>query len=255
MAREFSGTSQYMTKTNPTGITVDAAHSLGFWLYTDDISFRGVLRIGGPFEGANTRGFSVVFGGGNVIEVKTGTGSVNGTTTISTGTWYRVGVVREGSGSNSTRLILNGSTEDTLTNWDISELTTGDGIRLGDQNTPSSFDWFDGRIAWPFYIQGVALTNSALDNYLNQTGGKTICSVKTDYGPGGAITADALKFLYPLHSGNPGEDISGVGNTLTDTSTTDVANPSGLPDTCAAALFRRPANAYSMQRGKRCVMI
>jgi len=235
MAREFSGTSQYLLRTDPTGLNPNAAWTFGCWLWVDGYGTdgRGILRVGGPEGGAITRGVYIYVRNSGVIRAIVGT-DIQGVTAFGTGAWKKLVITRSGSGTSGMSIYLDGSaTADASYATDApGALASGDVLKLGDSSSSIGAALLDGRIAAPFWLQGVELSGTDAAAYLSDA-----CSLITDFGAGGAVTPDALKFLFLLQSGAPGTDISGVGNDLTDTSTTDVADPAGVPTSCGAPPF------------------
>ncbi len=248
MARQFADSGDNMRIVTPTGMLVSDAWSWGCRLDTDGIvDSQGLWRLGASGSRGIRGELNFVDASNHRLRVVNEADSTggNGTTSIPTGTSRRIGFTHNGSGSCP--LILDGSVDATISLTDPTEIQAGDEFRYG--FIVGGATHLRARIAWPFFLQGVQLSASALDDYLNQTGGKTICSLIDDYGVGGSIVADALKFLGPFQPGDPGEDISGVGNDLTDTGTVDIADPAGFPSSCAAALSIAVADYHYQQQG------
>ncbi len=237
MARAFDGVADVMTRANPTGFNLTADFSFGLWVKrTNTSDNRGIVMIGGPGGGSDiTRGFGLMGRSGGAVDLRWGGGiSIQGGTQTG-GVYDRVGVLYDalnGSSQPQLTLVVNGVEVNSASGDAIAGLNgTTDGISLGDMISAFSDGTFLGELAGPFFVQTL-LTAAALDNYLNSTGGKTPCSLLTDYGTSGGITANALKAFYLLQSGAPTTDISGVSNTLTDVGTTNGTDPSGFPTSC-----------------------
>lgn len=238
MARTFDANTDLLSRTDPTGFAVTNAWTFGCWYRsTNAADNRGIVKCGNAGGYGNTRGYVLQqsYVDGTYWKMRAlahnGTGG-DATTSIALNEWHRCGWTY--NGSSNIKMILDGVQDGNVSVDDIAELTAGDVWQIG-------YVYSGGggprcNVAWPFVIQGVELTASALDNYLNSTGGKTICSLITDYGPSGGITANALKGLWPLQSGDPGDDISGVGNDLTDTGTADYGSEPNSITSCATGI-------------------
>lgn len=224
MAREANG-SQSQARNDPTGITPDSTFTAGFYFYRDSMTGgQGVFAIGDP-DNDSARGFSVFSRANGTLEIRCNSGVAiqSATGVISATTWYKVGVTYNGTVA---RLVVDG-TQVASSAETIGAITTGDDIAFATLCTAIADSGLDGRYAGAFYLQGVELSAANVDAYLDD-----LCSLITDYGTSGGITANALKALYLFQSATPGDDISGVGNNLTNNGTTDVADPSGIPTSC-----------------------
>lgn len=229
MARQLSGSGQYIGRTNPTGLAVNAAWTWMGWVWLDATAVNQTLcLIGTPTTLAT--GLLIKYEDTDRIEAvwDAGAGSMSlPASGLTAGVWTRVALTHAGAGSSLMALHINGTSIGTDTPPAIPELASGDVVRFGSANGYDYYTDWDGRIAWSAWVQGVALTAAQTGAYLNSP-----CDLLTDYGPSGVVTANALKGLWPFQPADPGQDISGVGNTLTNTSTTDVADPGGLPTSC-----------------------
>lgn len=228
MARQYDGADS-LTRANPTGIATNASFTAGFWFYRDSMTGgQGVFCIGDP-DVDTARGFSVFSRANGTIEVRFGGGIAvqSATGVISATTWYRV-IVRYVAGTPLVALAVDGTGVASSAGDTIGNITTGDEIAYGTPCTAIADSGLVGRLAGAFYLQGVELSAATGDAYLQD-----LCSLIDDYGPSGTVTANALKALYLFQSADPGDDISGVGNDLTNAGTVDVADPSGVPSSCA----------------------
>lgn len=224
-ARDFSGSNQYITKTDPTGITVNAAWTVGCWLAPDAFGGDGNVLVNVGGAGIRTRGVAFQVRSTGVMRVQTQASIADGATSVgSAGTWQRVGATRAGSGVAQLRTILNGA-DDGGANTDApNEITTGDVFRASDAIGEIGAVHYNGKMAWLFWLQGVALSAANLDAALNNPQ-----SLVTNYGPSGVVTANALKILWPMQCDNATEeDESGVGNdgTYTGPPTLSASGPS-----------------------------
>lgn len=240
MSMVFGGGGDEATKVNPSGspIILDA-WTWGAIIKPTTISTdgNGIMTLG-PDAGtsASGRGYIFFFDGGGHLRVRGAGEQTIGATALSAGTWYRVGATRAGSGVAHIGTYLNG-VQDSDDNVDPpTEITAGDALTWGTGDGGLSVANFIGSIAWGFVLQGVKLSAAAIDDYLNSTGGKTPCSLLTDYGAAGSIVPHALKGLWGMGLGSPEPDFSEYANDLTRTGTSSGAMPPGAPATCAAGI-------------------
>lgn len=230
----------HASKTTPTGIvTKDSAWSLLIIAKFQALPAGGgciLVRLGPAAGNFNLRGFYVRFVSGK-IELTTPNGNeFLGTTTFTTGVEYRI-LVTSTAGRQFTASV-NGTQEGQHTGNTWTELQAGDVFQIGDSDSGGSGavnpDVTFSGVAW---LQGVTLSGAAGENYMAQTGGKTWCSLKTDYGPSGVIMANAMKHCSMQENANPSVDISTVGNDLTMAGTVGIpayASPlDSIPESCS----------------------
>jgi hypothetical protein len=226
MARQFSGTSQYLSRTDPTGIAVNAAWTWIGNFYFNALATNHVLLLVGTPGATRTRGFKLHVEDNNqlyYVGATSGSGAVSGAAA-----WHRVSVAHSGSGSGTITIGFDGTTILAAATEDpIVELSTGDVISFGHDGLGDYHSDWTGRMAWSAWVQGTAISVANADTYAQNP-----CNLLTDYGATGAVTAHALKGLWPFQPATPGADLSEYANDLTNTSTTDVADPSGYPTSC-----------------------
>ena len=227
MARQYSGTGQYLSRTDPTGIAVNAAWTFIANIWFDALAANQILLLVGTPGATRTRGFVLYLEDDNRINYL-GADNINGTVT-GAAAWHRLSVTHSASGGGTIVIGFDGTQIASSASGAIPELSTGDVITFGHDGSGDYHTDWDGRIAWSAWVQGTAISVANCDTYAQNP-----CNLLTDYGPSGVVTANALKGLWPFQSGSPGQDISGVGNDLTNTSTTDVADPSGYPTSCSS---------------------
>lgn len=239
MAREHSGSGQYLARANPTGINTSVGFTIigSLWLDSAGVN-QQFLRIGTP--GATlSRGVSLYQEDNGTIgfHCSGGAGLNAGGTPPGAGAWFRYALTQSASGGASPTSILsvNGTAILTNTTDRAVALSSGDEISIGRGGDFSYYGSLDGRSAGVAYLEGVVLSAAAADTFAQD-----LCSLITSYGPSGSVTANALKAHYLLQSGAPGVDGSGVGNDLTDTSTTNVADPAWVPSSCSAPAANTP---------------
>lgn len=144
------------------------------------------------------------------------------TGTVSTNTWYAIGVSHNSSGGTITvyvydmagTAIVNGETATHST--DASDLT--EPIRIG-RHGASSQDPFDGDICLPSYVDGI-MTAAEIQNY-SRAGIKAVMYLRNKYG---------LQFSLPFRGSSPERDISGNSNdgTINGASTIGDGPPIGI---------------------------
>lgn len=214
-ARDFPGSSgNIISRVDPTGILTNAAWTCGAWINPDVFggSGRVVIKVGQLGSGLDRGLAFYVAANGRVNARLSSTAFAQGTTVLTTdGGWYRVGATKAGAGNVALRVHLDGTEEATnLFAGAPTEITTGDAIALGEiAVTGLGVTYFDGQMAWAFWLQGVELSAAAIDGYLQDPE-----SLIAAYGPDGSVVADALKMLWPCQCENdPTEvDLSGAGN-------------------------------------------
>lgn len=237
-ARDFSGTNQLISVTDPAGISVNAAWTWGAWIAPDAYGAdgSGIALVGS--NGATTRGALFQVTNGGVLRVRTQGQFASGATAVGTsGTWRRVGCKKAASGTALLTVMIDGA-DDGNQNCDAPvALDAGDVYRASADVGSLGVGNFDGKMAWQFWLQGVALSAANLDAYLNDPQ-----SLVDDYGPSGTVTANALKILWPMQCDNATEeDVSGVGSdgTYTGPPTLSAAggpSPSTPWDPCSAGV-------------------
>lgn len=234
MAREYSGTGQYLSRTNPTGIAVNAAWTWIGNIWFDTLVTNQILLLVGTSGATRTRGFRVYKEDDNRIYVE-GVDNMNGVISGATA-WHRVSITHAGSGDSTVVIALDGTQIGSSTLTAFPEISTGDVISFGRDGSGDYHTEWDGRIAWSAWVQGTAISVANCDAYAQNP-----CNLLTDYGPSGTVIANALKGLWPFQPGDPGQDISGVSNALTNTGTTDVADPGGYPTSCGGGSGGTPS--------------
>ena len=215
-ARDFPGTAgNYLSITDPTGITVNAAWTLGMWLRPDVLE-RAIVKIGDATGIA--RGLIFTIQSTGVLKIR-GTTDTTGVTALATdGTWYRVGATKVAAGTSHMRIIINGVQDATANNDPANALTSGDVFTVSRANSGLGLSGVDGGVAWVFWLQGVELSASALNTYLDDPQ-----SLVSAYGPSGSVVANALKIFWPMQcTGSTETDESGVGNNGTYTGTVNL---------------------------------
>lgn len=197
-----------ISRTDPTGIVVSGPWSCGLWLRPNSlVGTQVILRIGTADNGP-TRGLMWVYSS-TVLRVRSVSNNADGAWSPSAGTWYRAGITKAGSGVGQIRNILDGTDIGGTNSDPPTAITTGDVFQVGDTTVGGlGYALLNAGVAWGFWLQGVTLSAAALDAYLNDPQ-----SLIDDYGPGGAVTADALKLFWPMQCDTAAEDDqSGVGN-------------------------------------------
>ncbi len=229
------GSSQNIHKTTPVGFVVVANWTVLFWfkLGTLNTSDGNIIIRVGP-QGSTTRGFIIRLTAAGVLNYYDGHTNLSGTTVLTSGTFYRISVTRDNA-TGKIAINVNGTQEAFDTSGtNPTEIQAGDVYQISDTDT-NGYHYLDGSMSWVGFVQGVTMTATAADNYLNQTGGKNPCALVTDYGTSGGITANALKDLWPLGTSSPFTDLSGVGNDGTAVNApTNSAQPSGLGEACSS---------------------
>lgn len=229
MARQLDG-GDYLLRTDPTEIDPTANFTCGFSFRRDNLStFVGLFAVGDPDEDT-ARGFSVVSRANANIEFRYfgGVALQSSAAAVSDDTWHRAGVRYTASGAQ-VQLVLDGTAVAGASGDGIGALTSGDAIAFGPIATLIADQGLVGGIAGAFWLQGVTLSAADIDTYLQD-----LCSLIDDYGPSGSVIADALKGLWLFQSADPGEDISGLGNDLTDTGSASQTDPAWVPSSCGA---------------------
>jgi len=247
-ARQFTGNSgDYIEKVTPSGVLVDPAWTFGAWVYRPTGSTsRMFLRLGTD-DGGPTRGVNLGLNGSGALYFRSASNFVNGGTALAVDAWSRIGFTRAGTGASVVSAILNGAVDASANRNVSTEITAGDPFRLSAANGFLGYTPFNGRMAWAFWLQGVALSASEMDGYLQDPQ-----SLIDDYGPSGTVAANALKLLWPLQCDTATEeDVSGVGNDGTRNGTVDLTTGPTLStpwDVCASPAppritlsFRPPA--------------
>ena len=116
----LNGGSIVFDGTNDT-VIIPASDNLGFetqnftievWVYLNSVGTNMGIVSKGP---SSTSGWLVRMNGSNVMFVQNTSANLTSTTALLVNTWYHVAVVREGTGTNQTKLYINGVNEDTST--------------------------------------------------------------------------------------------------------------------------------------------
>lgn len=194
-SRDFDGAVS-VTKTDPAGVTLNAAWTFGAWVNPDvegPVNARSILKLGGA-----TTGFDFYVNSTGVLRYRDANAAIHDTSTsdLGTGVWRRVGLVKAGVGVSNITVVMDGT--GTAQNMDVPPaLAAGDVFKLAHLDGGVGIDPIDGKMAWAFWLQGVALTTAQIDSYLNNPE-----SLLNDYGPGGNITPDALRVFWTMHCDN-----------------------------------------------------
>jgi hypothetical protein len=120
----FDGSGDYLSAPSSQTIAFGTGpYTIEMWFYKNDVASLQGLVCGGNFRFfQNTVGFWFLNSGTSIINA--------GSSLVSTGQWYHVALVREGTGTNQTKLYLNGSlvtsgTGTDATNWPATTFTIG----------------------------------------------------------------------------------------------------------------------------------
>lgn len=229
MARRSNGT-QNLQRTNPTGIDLSGAFTMVLSVYVDSVSAsnQGLFALGDPTQDT-ARGFNLMTRTDGRLDFRFigGVSADSSAGVIVDGTWARITVAY--NPADRVRVGVNGSLVRQTGPGDlIGALTTGDAIAFMAEGSFIAAP-VTGAVAGFAWLQGVELSIADGD-----TAAQNLCDLIGDYGPSGTVTADALKALYLFQSADPGEDISGVGNDLTDNSTSSETDPAWVPSSCGA---------------------
>lgn len=208
---------------DPVDVAVSGPWTFGCWLRPNTTTgTQTILRIG-TADNAPTRGLMWAYSASQ-LRLRTRSNSADGSWTPSAGSWYRVGVTKAGSGVGQIRNIADGVDVGGANFDPPTAITTGDPFQIGGTAVGGiGLGLLNAGVAWVFWLQGVVLSASELDAYLNDPQ-----SLIDDYGPTGTVTANALKVFWPMQCDTATEeDESGVGNDGTRTGTLALETTSG----------------------------
>jgi fibronectin-binding autotransporter adhesin len=151
---------RYLRTDDPTN-TIFSPHTgvnftIEFWFYYSGGSFNDII---GYRTGADSSVYLVDISSGKVRFVTAaayGNLTITSNSTLSTNTWYHVAVVREGTGTDQTKLYVNGQLEGVGTLND----TTTPGVNARFYVGASAFDPFNGFISNFRFVREVAVYTS-----------------------------------------------------------------------------------------------
>lgn len=200
MSRDFPGSgSNYLDAGDTAAIDITGtALSIHAWIRAD--SFPGTPRIAGKWGGtAGVRQYLLDIQTGDQIRAFVadagGNDAANGTTVLSTGVWYAVGLRKNGTGAGALEALLNGVVDGTTTS-NRSIQNTATSLVIG--NDASNGGPFDGLIA-EVGIWNIALSTSEF------------LALARGISPQ-LIRPASLKGYWPLYgTGSPERDYSGNG--------------------------------------------
>jgi hypothetical protein len=109
---EFDGTGDWLLIPNSPDIQLGTGNfTIEFWIYLNAISAaRGFVAKGGA-----STGWLVSLVSTNEVRFTFTTSTITSTGTLAASTWYHIAVVREGTGSNQTKIYINGTNDGTGT--------------------------------------------------------------------------------------------------------------------------------------------
>jgi len=109
---EFDGTGDWLLIPNSPDIQLGTGNfTIEFWVYLNAISAaRGFVAKGGA-----STGWLVSLVSTNTVRFTFTTSTITSTGTLAASTWYHIAVVREGTGSNQTKIYINGTNDGTGT--------------------------------------------------------------------------------------------------------------------------------------------
>lgn len=222
MARRSNG-SQNLQRTDPTGIDPSAAFTMVLSVYVDGVASanQGLFALGNASTDT-ARGFNLItrtdgrldfrFAGGVSADSSAGV--------ITDDTWYRIAVTYDPADTNRIRVGVNGSQVRQNVGDAIADITTGDVIAFMTAGSAIA-DPVTGAVAGFAWLQGTVLSIADAD-----TLAQDLCDALASY-------PTETQALYLFQNADPGEDISGVGNDLTNNSTTNETDPAWVPSSCA----------------------
>lgn len=237
----------YIEVVSPAELDVSGPWSAGAWLRPNSLTGTQVILRVGTEDNGPTRGLMWCYES-TQLRVRNTSNWANGTWTPVVDTWYRVGITKAGGGVGQIRHIADGVDVGGVNVDPPTDIIAGDPFRVGGTVLGSlGVDLLNAGVAWVFWLQGVTLSASALDAYLNNPQ-----ALVDDYGPSGTVVAGALKVLWPMQCDTATEeDESGVGNDGTRTGVVDLVTiggpaPSAEWDPCGPlgpTITAQPGNA------------
>jgi hypothetical protein len=109
---EFDGTGDWLIVPNSTDIQLGTGNfTIEFWVY---LNATGAAR-GFVGKGGASTGWLVSLVSTNTVRFTYGSSTITSTGTLSGSTWHHIAVVREGTGSNQTKIYINGTNDGTGT--------------------------------------------------------------------------------------------------------------------------------------------
>jgi hypothetical protein len=147
---KFDGTGDYLLLPDSVNLQLGSGdYTIEFWLYPVSLSgsFSGIIdtRTSG---GVDTNGFVIYFGTSQ-LRFRTNGSDILTYSSFPTGAWTYVAITRSGSGSNNTKLFINGTQQAQATN--TTSFTQTSRFAIG-TTYPLSGDFYNG------YIQDLRLT-------------------------------------------------------------------------------------------------
>jgi hypothetical protein len=111
-AMYFDGTGDWLLLPNNPDIQLGTGNfTIEFWIYLNTINAaRGFVAKGGA-----STGWLVSLVSTNTVRFTFTTSTITSTGTLAASTWYHIAVVREGTGSNQTKIYINGTNDGTGT--------------------------------------------------------------------------------------------------------------------------------------------
>ena len=159
----FDGSS-YLSLSNGAVLAAGTSNfTAEFWVYatTDQLSqvYGSVFHVGSGTSGAFA--ISLLYSSAGAMKIRFGTSSADydSTSTISTNRWYHIAVVREGTGSNQTKMYVDGSLFYTFTLSD--NLSNSSGLYVGSTAFNLSVRRLSGYVSNLRYTVGTALYTGA----------------------------------------------------------------------------------------------
>ena len=107
----FDGTGDWLLNVDKPALRLGtAAFTIEMWVYRSASGTYGLVS-----KGTSTTGWSVSLNASNQVVFSFTTSSFNSTGTVAATTWTHIAVVREGTGSNQTKIYINGTNDGTGT--------------------------------------------------------------------------------------------------------------------------------------------
>lgn len=202
MAREFSGTGQYLTYSGGLGITANDTIWMSFWFYPTSTATMQMFCIGTLGTGANRYSAAHVKPTGRAQQVAADGTTISwaGNQSITQNAWNHI--IAEYSGTNLRAHRLNGGTRQTDTIVTITQDTAPNGIRIGASMTAGNL--VIGRMAYCAIFAGSPTVQDATD----LSGGGVIANAKH---PTLAASAANLLAYWDL-DGNDSPEPDGIGS-------------------------------------------
>jgi hypothetical protein len=156
---KFDGTGDYLLLPDSVSLQLGSGdYTIEFWLYPVSLSgsFSGIIdtRTSG---GVDTNGFAIYFSTSQ-LRFRTNGSDILTYSSFPTGAWTYVAITRSGSGSNNTKLFINGTQQAQATNTTSFIQTSRFAIGT---TYPLSGDFYNGYIQDLRLTKGVARTITA----------------------------------------------------------------------------------------------